>query len=77
MGTAVGSAGIEFQAADAHGVGETATKYTGVRRNKGGRFSARIKISGNNKYVNKQKQTPLLWSCTLLVYYCVLHRRST
>ena len=29
--------------------GETATKYTGVRRNKGGRFSARIKIAGTNK----------------------------
>jgi hypothetical protein len=29
--------------------GETSTKYTGVRRNKGGRYSARIKISGTNK----------------------------
>ena len=29
--------------------GETSTKYTGVRKNKGGRFSARIKISGTNK----------------------------
>jgi hypothetical protein len=30
-------------------IGETSTKYTGVRRNKGGRYSARIKIAGTNK----------------------------
>jgi hypothetical protein len=34
---------------DAGEAGETSTKYTGVRRNKGGRFSARIKIAGTNK----------------------------
>jgi hypothetical protein len=28
---------------------EASTKYTGVRRNKGGRFSARIKLGGTNK----------------------------
>lgn len=29
---------------------ETQTKYTGVRKNKGGRFSARIKLGGVNRY---------------------------
>lgn len=28
---------------------ESATKFTGVRQNKGGRFSARIKIGGSNR----------------------------
>lgn len=29
--------------------GESHTKYTGVRKNKGGRYSARIKLGGANK----------------------------
>jgi hypothetical protein len=35
-----------MHASEAH---ETQTKYTGVRRNKGGRFSARIKLGGVNR----------------------------
>lgn len=31
--------------------GESHTKYTGVRKNKGGRYSARIKLGGANKCV--------------------------
>ena len=35
------------------------TKFTGVRQNKGGRFSARIKIGGSNKYA-RSRSVPVI-----------------
>lgn len=39
---------------------ETQTKYTGVRKNKGGRFSARIKLGGVNRYTTSHVKVTLI-----------------